>query len=109
MDFKRLHKSNENYLGIVICTFDADFAGQAQRINLACKDLIGIKGFASKALNFVFLPQKSGIFEKSCIDNKELNNVLPQKRLNFSTFEAKPVLNIVRHKLNQMEVWKNST
>ena len=43
IDFKRLHKTNQDHSGIVICTFDADFAGQAQRIDLACKDLTDIK------------------------------------------------------------------
>jgi len=36
------------------------------------------------------LSQKSGSFGKSCIDNKELNNMLSQKCLAFSTFETKP-------------------
>jgi Domain of unknown function (DUF5615) len=44
IDFKRLHKSHENHSGILICTFDADFSGQAQRIDLACKDFSDIKG-----------------------------------------------------------------
>ena len=44
IDFKRLHQAIENHAGIVICTFDADFIGQAQRIDSACKDLIDIKG-----------------------------------------------------------------
>jgi predicted nuclease of predicted toxin-antitoxin system len=42
IDFKRLHKTTENHSGIVICTFDADFVGQAQRIDAACKDLMEI-------------------------------------------------------------------
>lgn len=44
IDFKRLHKTNPNHMGIVICTFDADFAGQAERIASSCKDLPGIYG-----------------------------------------------------------------
>jgi len=48
-------------------------------------------GFASKVLNLGIFPQKSHLFGKSRIDNKELNKVLPQKCLNFSTFEAKPI------------------
>jgi hypothetical protein len=44
IDFKRLHKINPNHTGIVICTFDADFIGQARRIDVACKDLTEITG-----------------------------------------------------------------
>lgn len=39
IDFKRLHRQNENHAGIVLCTFDADFIGQAKRIGLACQKL----------------------------------------------------------------------
>jgi predicted nuclease of predicted toxin-antitoxin system len=44
IDFRRLHNENSEHAGIVICTFDADFAGQAQRIDEACKDFPEIKG-----------------------------------------------------------------
>ncbi len=44
IDFKRLHNENSGHAGIIICTFDADFKGQAQRIDTACKDLPEIKG-----------------------------------------------------------------
>ncbi|SRR5215204_5892663 len=44
IDFKRLYNADNNHAGIVICTFDADFAGQAKRIDEACKDLPEIKG-----------------------------------------------------------------
>lgn len=44
IDFKRLHQKDDNHAGIIICTFDADFIGQAQRINTVCKDLPEIKG-----------------------------------------------------------------
>ncbi len=44
IDFKRLHNVNSEHAGIVICTFDADFIGQANRIGAACKDLEEIKG-----------------------------------------------------------------
>lgn len=44
IDFKKIHNSNSEHAGIVICTFDADFAGQADRIDAACKDLPEIKG-----------------------------------------------------------------
>lgn len=44
LDFKRLHHADINHTGIVICTFDADFIGQAQRIDEACKEFNEIKG-----------------------------------------------------------------
>jgi predicted nuclease of predicted toxin-antitoxin system len=34
-DFKRLHKRNPNHEGIIICTMDLDFEGQARRIHAA--------------------------------------------------------------------------
>ena len=34
-DFIRLHLQNTAHAGILVCTFDADFAGQAQRIAAA--------------------------------------------------------------------------
>jgi len=43
IDFKKLHQSNPNHSGIVICTFDGDFAGQAQRIHETCGKLPEIK------------------------------------------------------------------
>ena len=39
IDFKRLHNENSSHAGIIICTFDADFIGQAQRIVSACQNL----------------------------------------------------------------------
>jgi len=44
IDFKILHQKDGNHTGIVICTFDADFIGQANRINLTCKNLPEIIG-----------------------------------------------------------------
>lgn len=38
-DFKRLHDADNNHAGIFICTFDADFGGQANRINDACLNM----------------------------------------------------------------------
>ena len=35
-DFKRLHNSIAKHTGILICTQDPDFLGQAERIDLAC-------------------------------------------------------------------------
>lgn len=43
IDFKRLHKLNESHAGIVICTFDGDFAAQAGRIHEMCGKLTEIK------------------------------------------------------------------
>lgn len=43
IDFKRLHNANSPHAGIVVCTFDADFAGQASRIDVACKEYSEIK------------------------------------------------------------------
>jgi len=34
-DFKRLHRKNSNHQGIIICTADLDFVGQARRIHAA--------------------------------------------------------------------------
>jgi predicted nuclease of predicted toxin-antitoxin system len=34
-DFIRLHLQNSDHAGIIVCTFDADFVGQAQRIHAA--------------------------------------------------------------------------
>jgi len=43
IDFRKLHQSNPNHSGIVICTFDGDFIGQAQRIHETCGKLPEIK------------------------------------------------------------------
>lgn len=34
-DFIHLHKAQPNHAGIIVCTYDADFMGQAQRIHAA--------------------------------------------------------------------------
>ena len=34
-DFKKLHRQNPAHAGIVLCTVDADFSGQANRIDAA--------------------------------------------------------------------------
>jgi len=34
-DFFHLHRDQPNHAGIIACTFDPDFAGQAQRIDAA--------------------------------------------------------------------------
>lgn len=43
LDFKKLHTLNQDHSGIVICTFDADFSGQADRIDAACKNIPNIQ------------------------------------------------------------------
>lgn len=43
-DFKKLHETGSRHAGIFICTFDADFVGQAHRINDTCKDISEING-----------------------------------------------------------------
>jgi hypothetical protein len=43
-DFKRLHRVHANHTGIVSCTYDSDFAGQAARIHLALQDVGTIAG-----------------------------------------------------------------
>lgn len=42
-DFKKLHETDNCHAGIFVCTFDADFIGQAHRINDACQDTPEIK------------------------------------------------------------------
>jgi hypothetical protein len=42
-DFKKLHETDNNHAGIFSCTFDADFIGQANRINVASQDVAEIK------------------------------------------------------------------
>ena len=43
-DFKKLHETDNRHAGIFICTFDADFIGQAHRINDACQNKAEING-----------------------------------------------------------------
>ena len=42
--FIRLHQLSANHAGIIVCTFDADFIGQARRIDSAIKALDGLQG-----------------------------------------------------------------
>lgn len=42
--FIRLHQLSANHAGIIVCTFDADFVGQARRIDSAIKSLDGLQG-----------------------------------------------------------------
>ena len=47
-DFKKIHETDTTHAGIFICTFDADFVGQAQRIDDACQNLSEIDGQLTK-------------------------------------------------------------
>jgi hypothetical protein len=44
LDFKRLHNSDSNHSGIVICTFDPDFVNQASRIDEVCQNSEKVEG-----------------------------------------------------------------
>jgi predicted nuclease of predicted toxin-antitoxin system len=44
VDFKRLHRQRPEHAGIIICTNDADRAGQAQRIAEALGEADNING-----------------------------------------------------------------
>ena len=44
IDFRRLHNSNPEHGGVVICTFDSDFVRQAGRIHDACGIVDDLKG-----------------------------------------------------------------
>ena len=43
-DFKRLHGAHPQHAGIVSCTYDPDFAGQAARIDQALQNKADITG-----------------------------------------------------------------
>jgi len=43
-DFRRLHAKGHAHAGIVICTFDIDFIGQAGRIDTACRQFPDVNG-----------------------------------------------------------------
>lgn len=51
--FKKLHSENLNHAGIIICTFDPDFSGQARRVH----DAICFEGKLSGKLIRVNRPQ----------------------------------------------------
>lgn len=42
--FVRLHQSHSTHAGIVVCTFDADFARQAARIDEAIREFDSLNG-----------------------------------------------------------------
>lgn len=43
-DFKRLHRVHPHHTGIVSCTYDPDFTGQAARIHSALQDAATLGG-----------------------------------------------------------------
>lgn len=43
-DFIKLHKTNPNHSGIIVCTYDPDFAGQASRIHQAIESNSSLAG-----------------------------------------------------------------
>jgi Domain of unknown function (DUF5615) len=43
-DFMRLHRAHPNHAGIVSCTYDPDFAGQAARVHQALQDAATLVG-----------------------------------------------------------------
>lgn len=43
-DFIHLHKTQPNHAGIIVCTYDADFVGQAQRIHEAIETQPALDG-----------------------------------------------------------------
>ncbi|MEH2423072.1 MAG: DUF5615 family PIN-like protein [Nostoc sp.] len=51
-DFKRLHRSQPTYAGIIICTDDADRSGLAQRIHVA---ILAAEPLVSKLISVVRL------------------------------------------------------
>ena len=42
--FIALHRANPDHAGIIVCTLDADFTGQAQRIDAALRDCLEMSG-----------------------------------------------------------------
>lgn len=42
--FIRLHRHEEDHAGIIVCTFDPDFAGQAERVHTATEALVNLSG-----------------------------------------------------------------
>ncbi|MFN7930495.1 MAG: DUF5615 family PIN-like protein [Blastocatellia bacterium] len=43
-DFIHLHNAQPNHAGIIVCTYDADFLGQAQRIHKAIAEAASLDG-----------------------------------------------------------------
>jgi len=42
--FTRLHQLSQEHQGIIVCTFDPDFVGQAERIDAAIRDETPLQG-----------------------------------------------------------------
>lgn len=42
--FVRIHRSRSGHAGIIVCTFDRDFAAQARRVDVAIADESGLSG-----------------------------------------------------------------
>lgn len=53
-DFRKLHESDDHHAGIFICTLDADFTGQAQRI---AEKVLEIKNAAGQLIR-VYRPSE---------------------------------------------------
>jgi predicted nuclease of predicted toxin-antitoxin system len=43
-DFIQLHQTQPDHCGVIVCTLDKDFSGQAQRIHEALKTLASLDG-----------------------------------------------------------------
>jgi predicted nuclease of predicted toxin-antitoxin system len=52
--FRRLHEKNAVHAGMILCTYDSDFLGQAQRIHMA----IATQETLSKSAIYVNRPSK---------------------------------------------------
>lgn len=48
VDFKHLHYAGHEHAGIVLCTFDIDFPGQAERIHETCTQASELKGTVTR-------------------------------------------------------------
>ena len=44
LHFIRLHQKNAGHAGIIVCTFDRDFEGQAKRIHRAISECTSLAG-----------------------------------------------------------------
>ena len=44
VDFKRLHRYRPDHAGIIVCTYDPDFIGQARRIDQAIREADDLTG-----------------------------------------------------------------
>ena len=51
--FIRLHRLHPDHAGIIVCTFDPDFTGLAQRIRAAIEDIGGNTELASQLIRVI--------------------------------------------------------